>query len=123
VLYPPCDPGAPPEIEATKVYYIIHSYTAALAEGFRANIWFAALGARCSAFLTNDFALTTKPAFYAYQYTAIKLEEASFIRKVIEYPSGRCEFRTDTNRIWILWSKDGLAHLVSLPITHYGSIK
>ena len=48
---PPCPVDAPVDLESTKAYYVVESYATAVAEGLRANIWFAALGGRCAAFV------------------------------------------------------------------------
>jgi hypothetical protein len=66
VMNPPCD--APQvevsEIEATKVNYVVQSYAVAVAEGWKANVWYSAFGVRCSGLLNTD--MSPKAGYYAY---------------------------------------------------------
>jgi hypothetical protein len=112
--YPLCDPTAPPDVEVTKVYYMIHSYAAAVAEGLKANIWYAALGGRCAALLNAD--LSPKPAYYAYQFAQNKLSEAQFIRQINEYGTEVMGYEYDIpgRKLWVIWSKDAQPHQISL---------
>jgi hypothetical protein len=110
----PCDPSAPPDVEVTKVYYVIHSYTVAVAEGWKANVWYSALGYRCTGLLNSD--LSPKPAYYAYQFAQQKLGEAVFVRQIAEYPQVMgYEYETTGKNLWVLWSLDGQAHTILLP--------
>jgi hypothetical protein len=110
----PCDPSAPPDVEVTKVYYVIHSYAVAVAEGWKATVWYSALGYRCTGLLNSD--LSPKPAYYAYQFAQQKLGEAVFVRQITEYPQVMgYEYEIPGKKLWVLWSLDGQAHPLSLP--------
>jgi hypothetical protein len=110
----PCDPSAPPDVEVTKVYYVIHSYAVAVAEGWKANVWYSALGYRCTGLLNSD--LSPKPAYYAYQFAQQKLGRAVFVRQITEYPQVMgYEYEIPGKKLWVLWSLDGQAHPLSLP--------
>lgn len=114
VDYPLCVEDAPPELEETKAYYVIHSYATSVAYKYRANIWYAAFGGRCAAMFNSD--LSPLPAFNAYRFAINKLEEANFIRDVTEF-SGIMgyEFQIPGRKLWVIWSKDGLDHPITLP--------
>jgi hypothetical protein len=116
VMDPPC--GAPevkiPDIEGTKVYYVIHSYAVAVAEGLKANVWYSAFGVRCSGLLDSD--LSPKAGYYAYQFAQDKLGAAQYVRQVSEYEGVMgYEYETTGRKLWVLWSLDGLAHTITLP--------
>jgi hypothetical protein len=114
VYNPPCDPIAPPDVEVTKVYYVIQSYAVAVAEDLKANIWYAALGGRCAALLNAD--LSPKPAYYAYQFAQQKLGEALFVRQISEYGEVMgYEYETPGGKLWVVWALDGQAHILNLP--------
>ncbi len=102
-----------PEVEATKAYYLIHSYAAAVAEGWRANIWYSAFGVRCSGLLQAD--LTPLPAYDAYQFTVQKLGDADFIKEISQFQGVKgYEYKIPGKRLWIVWSSDGAPHEISL---------
>jgi len=116
VMDPPC--GAPPEevpnIEVTKVYYVIQSYAVAVAEGWKANIWYSAFGVRCSGLLNSD--RSPKDGFYAFQFARQKLGEAQFSRQISEYEGVMgYEYDTPGRKLWVVWSLDGQAHTINLP--------
>ena len=116
VMDPPCD--APedkvPDIEVTKVYYVIHSYAVALAEGWKANVWYSAFGVRCSGLLNSD--LSPKAGYFAYQFAQQKLGEAQYVRQISEYEGVMgYAYETSGRQLWVLWSLDGLAHTIVLP--------
>jgi hypothetical protein len=73
VIDPPCTATQPvlDSIEETKAYYVVQSYAVAVAESWKANVWYSAFGVRCSGLLNND--LSPKEAYYAYQFTQQKL--------------------------------------------------
>ncbi len=114
VIDPPCDPNAPAEVEVTKVDYVIQSYAVAVAEGWKANVWYSAFGVRCSGLLNSD--RNPKPAFIAYQFARQKLGEALFVRQVSEYGGvAGYEYEITGRKLWVLWSLDGQAHPITLP--------
>ena len=108
---PPCQAD---DFANTKSYYIAQSYTTALAEGLRANIWFSLFGWRASGLL-NPGNQAPLPAFEAYRFSAQELGSARFLRQLQEYPGvSGYEFEREGQRIWVLWSLDGTDHDVSL---------
>ena len=116
VMTPPC--GAPQEelssIEVTKVYYVVQSYAVAVAEGWKANLWYSAFGVRCSGLLNSD--LNPNAGYYAYQFAQQKLGEALFVRQISEYEGVMgYEYETPGRRLWVVWALDGQAHTLSLP--------
>jgi hypothetical protein len=114
VMDPLCDPSAPADVEVTKVYYVIHSYAVALAEGWKANVWYSAFGVRCSGLLDSDLSPTA--GYYAFQFAQDKLGEAQYVRQVSEYEGVMgYEYETTGRKLWVLWSLDGLAHTIALP--------
>ena len=103
-----------PDIEFTKVNYLIHSYAVAVAEGWKANIWYSAFGVRCSGLLNAD--LSPKAGLYAYEFAQQKLGEAVFVRQIREYDGVMgYEYEIPGRRLWVVWSLDGLAHTLGLP--------
>ena len=116
VINPPC--GATPEemppVEETKVNYVIHSYAVAVAEGWKASIWYSAIGVRCSGLLNID--LSPKGSYYAYQFTEQKLGGAIFVNAIDEYEGVMgYEFETADRRLVVIWSMDGLSRTLILP--------
>jgi hypothetical protein len=115
VMDPPCGASSAivPDIEVTKVDYVIQSYAVAVAEGWKANVWYSAFGVRCSGLLNID--LTPKPAFFAYQFASQKLSQALFIRPISEYPEVMgYEYEITGRKLWVLWSLDGQPHQITL---------
>jgi hypothetical protein len=114
VMDPPCDPTAPPDIEATKANYVIQSYAVAVAAGWKASIWYSMFGVRCSGFLNIDS--SPKAAYHAYQFAEQKLGKALFIRPVTEYPGIMgFEYEIPGTKLWVLWSKNGMEYQINLP--------
>ncbi|MBN1535638.1 MAG: hypothetical protein JW908_02815 [Anaerolineales bacterium] len=111
---PPCAPDAPAEVEVTKVYHLIHSFASAIAEGYKTNIWYSAIGVRCSGLLNTD--LSTKPAYEAYKFAYSKLGDAAFTQQItLDAQVMGYEYRLSNRKLWVLWSKDGADHAVTLP--------
>ncbi len=108
-----CISYAPPEVQITKAYYVIHTYAVAVAEGWKTNIWYSAFGLRCSGLLQTD--LTPLPAYYAYQVAEQKLGNAQFVREITEYPGVKgYEYIMQGKQLWVLWSLDSNPDLISL---------
>jgi len=98
----------------TKAYYLTQSYTTALAEGLRANMWFSLFGWRASGLL-NPGDQSPFPAFEAYRFSVQQLGSVRFLRQLQAYPGVMgYEFEREGQRIWVLWSLDGADHDVSL---------
>jgi hypothetical protein len=115
VMEPPC--GAPldqvPSIEETKVNYVVQSYAVAVAQGWKANIWYSALGVRCSGLLNSD--LSPNAGFYAYQFTQQKLGKAQFVRQISDYMGVMgYEYEIPGRELWVIWAMDGQVHPITL---------
>ncbi len=118
VMEPPCNPDyndLMPSIEETKVDYVVQSNAVAVAEGWKANIWYSAFGVRCSGLLNSD--LSPKPAYYAFQFVQHELREAVFVRQITEYPQLMgYEYEIPGRKLWVIWAMDGQAHTIPLPV-------
>jgi len=105
--------------ETTKANYVAQAYTAAIAEGLRANIWYSLLGWRNSNLLNSD--LSPRPAYTALQFSRSELRNAVFTGDIIGSDIGGVpgvtgyKFNRGDRRIWVLWSLDGNTHSISLP--------
>jgi hypothetical protein len=106
--------------QRTKAYFLIHSYVVALQEDLKVNSWYTVLGWRESELL--DSGLNPLPAYYAFQFASRTLKGAIFERSLDEYSGlfGYAFQRTAGGDVWVLWSKDGGQHLISLPGTPDG---
>jgi hypothetical protein len=115
VMEPPCEapPENVPDIEATKVNYIVQSYSVAVAEGWKANIWYSAFGVRCSGLMNSD--LSPNAGYYAYQFTQQKLGKAQFVRQISDYVGVMgYEYEIPGRKLWVIWAMDGQAHPITL---------
>jgi hypothetical protein len=115
VMNPPCEATVEelPSIELTMVNYVIQSYAVAVAEGWKANIWYSAFGVRCSGLLNSD--LSPKAGYYAYQFAEQKLSGAQFVRQISEYEGVMgYEYETPGGMMWVIWSMDGKARTLNL---------
>ncbi len=103
-----------PTFESTKAYYIAQAYSAAIAQGLRANIWYTVFGWKNSGLLNPN--LTPRPAYTAFQFSRNELQDAFLMRNVTEYAGIKgYEFQRAGRRILVLWSQDGVAHPVAVP--------
>jgi hypothetical protein len=104
--------------EATKAYYVVQSYAAAITQGLRANIWYSVAGWRNSGLLDED--LSPRPVYTAFRFAQSELGSAEFIAEITSVKTGGgsaikgYEFQRGNRCIWVLWSSDGNAHLISL---------
>jgi hypothetical protein len=113
VMTPPCLNDSV-DMETTKANYLVQSYAAAVAEGWKVNIWYSVIGVRCSGLLKSD--LSPNPAYYAFQFAELKLENAVFSRQITEFDQVMgYEYTVLGKRLWVVWSLDGQAHTVTLP--------
>lgn len=97
----------------TKSYYVAEAYAAALAENLDANLWFNIKGWRASGLL--DASMQPVPAYNAYRFAAQQLANHVFTGYLTDYPELKgMAFQGIGQRTWILWSKDGNAHSISL---------
>ncbi len=108
--------------ETTKASYLVQAYARTIAYGLEANIWFDVTGTwgRNNGLLKRD--LTKLLAFYTYQFASSKLNGITQFSEITqfdgvtgyEFNGAPCEGDIDCN-VWILWSRDGANHTVSLP--------
>lgn len=102
--------------ETTKGYYVAQTYAAAIAEGWRANIWYSVLGWRNSGLLNPD--LSPKPAYEAFRASRSELQDARVIREIVEYAGVKgYAFDRGDRQVWMMWSLDGAEHVVTFPFT------
>jgi hypothetical protein len=112
----PCDSEPTSTFEQTKAYYVAQVYSAAIAEGLRANIWYSVLGWRNSGLLTSSGA---SPAYDSYQFARSELINASFMGDINSVDTGGVsgvkgyKFNRGDRTIWLLWSLDGTEHNIS----------
>lgn len=108
-----CATYVPPEVQSTKVEYVIHTYTAAIAQGWKAAIYFSAAENACKGLMNPD--LTPLPAFYAYEFAEKKLNNVDFVRDVTEFPEVRgYVFLNGDRTLWVVWSNDLQDHSITL---------
>ena len=106
--------------EATTAYYVAQSYAAAIAEGWRANLWYSALGWCNSGLLNPD--LSPKPAYDAFRAARSELQDARLVREIIHYPGVKgYVFDRGDRQVWMMWSLDGADHAVTLPMVQLAS--
>ena len=103
------------EFEATKAFYVVESYAAALADGYLANIWYSVFGGRGNGLITND--LTPLPAYYSFKFTQGILSGAQYInRSIVDNGVTTYEFDRNGQTIVILWSTDDVEHRLVMTI-------
>ncbi|MCL5951113.1 MAG: glycoside hydrolase family 5 protein [Chloroflexi bacterium] len=106
--------AADSNFEATKAYYVAQGYSAAIAQGLRANSWYSLYGWTNSGLL--DSGGSPLPAYNAFKFAASELENAQSGRTITP-ASGVTgyEVTLPDRRIWVIWSLDGAPHAVNLP--------
>ncbi len=122
----------PTTLEASKSYYVAQAYAAAYAEGLRANIWFDVAGSwqRNNGLVKMD-GQTSLDAYDAYLFPAGNSGDSYLVQEFrylnpLSFPGiTGYEFGIipTTNpgasaypyHIWLLWSKDGGIHSLTLP--------
>jgi hypothetical protein len=114
ILCPSCSSDA--TFETTKAYYVAQAYATAIAEGWRANLWYSVLGWRNSGLLNAD--LSPKPAYDAFRAARGELRDAQLVREIVDYVGVKgYAFDRGDRQLWMLWSMDGSDHEVLLPFT------
>jgi len=113
----PCDETPYSDFELTKAYYLVQAYTVAKAEGLNANIWYSAIGWRNSGLLYPD--LSHHNAYDAYVITRAMLANSHFVQELHMYNGiAQYEFtRASGRKLWVIWSRDGESHPITLPST------
>jgi hypothetical protein len=107
------DGCATEDFEITKAYFVAETYAAALSQGVLGNLWYSWLGWNNSGLVKSD--LTPLRAYTALQFSSNELHNAVFMRNITDYPGVKgYEFYRFNRRVWVLWSMDGNAHLISL---------
>ncbi len=102
--------------ELTKAYYVAQTFAAALREGLTANLWFSLYGWHSSGLLDLDN--TELDAYRAYNFASSMLYGTKFEGDIPGDPGVRAyKFRNTPRTIWVLWSKDGDNHNITLPST------
>ncbi len=100
--------------EATKANYLAQSYGSAIAEGWRANIWYSVPGWRNSGLLNSD--LSPRPVYEAFRAVRAELQDARLVREITEYAAVKgYVFDRGDRHVWLMWSLDGLDQIVVLP--------
>jgi hypothetical protein len=98
----------------TKAYYVVISYSEALALGIHANVWYSLTGWRASGLIANN--LQILPAYESYRFVASQLGGATFVSEIDNHIGVKgYEFFKDGEKIWVLWSLDGNLHFIQLP--------
>jgi len=112
-----CDETPYSDFELTKAYYLVQAYTVAKAEGLIANIWYSAMGWRISGLLYPD--LSHHNAYDAYVITRAMLANSHFVQELHMYNGvAQYEFtRASGRKLWVIWSRDGESHPITLPST------
>jgi len=109
-IYPVC---ISEEHERVKSYYLAQTFTIALAENWKATIWWSALGYRHSGLLNAD--LSAKPAYNSFQFVSSQLTSAEFVRTVmIDDNIMAYEFKRNNQIVWVLWAKTSESIIINL---------
>jgi hypothetical protein len=107
--------------EDTKAFYVAQAHAAAIADGWRANIWYIVLGWRNSGLLNAD--LSSKPAYEAFRAARSELQNAQPLREITEYAAVKgYVFDGGDRQVWMMWSLDGGDHVLTLPFTPHAVV-
>ena len=100
--------------EETKANYLAQSFASAKRQGLFANVWYSYYGWRGSQLATS--AQSTLPAYTAYDVAQDQLADATFLQAITTYANVNVlAFNRDNKQVWLIWSKDGANHLITLP--------
>jgi hypothetical protein len=106
-----CDAVCP----QNKALYVGRAYSAAIAQGLVANIWY---GANTG---WNNSDLFNGPMYEAFVFARKELDAAHLTREITGYASGAnvagYEFDRGDIKVWVLWSQDLTSHPIQLPST------
>ena len=100
------------DFEITKANYIAQLYAIAIAENFKANVWFSYTGWRNSGLVASDF--SKNPAFLAYQVAQDNLGDSKFLYDINQDVRGYI-FEQGDVQIGIFWSKNGVTQSYPIP--------
>jgi hypothetical protein len=98
-----------------KALYVGRAYSAAIAQGLAANIWY---GANTG---WNNSNLFDGPMYDAFVFARKELDAAHLTHEINDYASSAnvagYEFDRGDIRVWVLWSDDLTTHTIQLPST------
>jgi hypothetical protein len=103
---------------SSKAYYVAQSFATAIAQGFRANLWYNIYGWRGSGLVDQNN--NPLPAFEAFRFSRNELGDGVFNGIVTPADLGGVvgvtgyKIQRGSRLIWVLWSLDGNAHRVTL---------
>jgi hypothetical protein len=105
---------APSQFEQSKAIYVAEAYSAAIAEGLAANVWYSYEG--WFGTTLND------PTYTAYKTASAKLGDAGYAGAVSASDVGSggvkgYKFNRGGKAEWVIWSLDGSTKTVTLPGT------
>jgi len=105
------------QFETTKQYYVVQAYATSLARNLRVAVWYGArMGWRESDLLTNADTPAARIAYNAFKFGRTELAGAAYIKDLTQYTGVMgYEFLRGNRRVWVLWSKDGSNHTITLP--------
>ena len=113
----------------TKAYYVTQSYSAAIAEGLRANLWYNVLGWRNSGLLNND--LSPQLAYTSFKFAISELTDTAYAGIIVPADIGGAtgvmgyKFLHNDRNVWVIWSMDGSVHTIylsSVPLTAWDAL-
>lgn len=110
-----CNSGCNDTFELTKQYYLAQAFASALARKQHLAFWYGAkMGWKETDLLLLDN--TPRLAYDSYKFGRMELDQAVFSKDLQQY-SGLMgfEFFRPDRRVWILWSKSGANHQITLP--------
>ncbi len=122
-----CDtlyPSLVPNFETPKAYYLAQVNAEAMAHGVSAVIWYTAQGwYPNSTGVYYDKSSQAKPIYNAMAASAFNIGGASYAGEVTEYAGVRgFKFNHANSQVWILWSKDGNTHDITLPAESFRTV-
>ena len=102
------------ELEATKAYYVVQFMTNAMADNYKAAVWYKTMGGgRNVSILKPD--LTPLPVYNAYKFTNQQIGNTQYSQQISDPDFVIHEFKKANAKIWIVWTKDNLTHTLTLP--------
>ncbi|MFN2234898.1 MAG: hypothetical protein ACK2U1_11770, partial [Anaerolineales bacterium] len=102
------------EFDQTKANYTAQTYSAALAEGLRANVWYSITGWRGSGLVKSDLQPTFASA--GYQFSLEMLENAAYLEPISEFIGAQgYKFQKDGQDFWVIWGIQETPQSIDLP--------
>jgi hypothetical protein len=109
-----CNPVSNGFLEA-QADYVTWLYLRGWAENIMGVVWYTLEDSdwQSSGLFSSN---VPKPAYYAYQFSATELEDATMVGPLSQYPGLMgYEFRAPGKRIWVLWSPSRTNSVITLP--------